>query len=675
MISNEDTDAFRELANSVHLEKSNFSDYDYHCRLLNQSDLLEHQVCDALFQLIRESIVATSGEDGINLRELERALLRQHLYLGSTFVYHTLVVWILFGVNEKKFRSLSEVSHWRIALRAVYCLMAIPGHTPSGIGNDRDIAVTQAAIRLRSQGYEIGIRGGEFFFEEGQLKLAYTNLDKSISTVGGAAIIFWIFWMFHHRKKFSNERYLAGREADSPHGEVRMPAYPHGYLLNMSVRHLRKKSHEKTFTPEINQIFELARDIVSIFDVEDYSMYANIFTDHEQLPKYIERLTLGDFCLSFRQVIARDVVKMMRELFTWVDSPKMRTKLGWDVTDAIRLAEATFTMVRPEAVNAIISHSDLAKQMGCSSKFVKNIADHFTHKTDSINHDFFSPTDSSKADFHNKPFIWQPGNKLLVISPPICSIGFFESLARVTRENERETDNKIGVAIEPMLGRIFADHGITPSALSSQYKVGKKTLDCDLAIECDNAVILFEIKKKPLTKAAMGGRSLEGLIDLSRSMIKSQTQLSYQEIELLENNGINFIDGRHIKLEGRKIERIAVTLFDWGSLQDRTVADNIIKTLFTAQISATQGTEAQKIALDECNKLLETLLSQTTEISKFKPDERQAFFDCLFLGVPQIIFLLKDTKNSDEFYENLKTIKHSCMSSMDMFNILTYTKK
>lgn len=312
--------------------------------------------------------------------------------------------------------------------------------------------------------------------------------------------------------------------------------------------------------------------------------------------------------------------------------------------------------------------------MNCSSTFVKNIVDHFTHKTDAINQNFSYPTDSSSADFHNRPFVWQPGNKLLLLSAPICSIGFFESLASIVRENESETDNKIGVAMEPMLGSIFNSHGITPSALSSKYKVGKKVLDCDLAIECDDAVILFEIKKKPLTKAAMGGQSLEGFIDLSRSMIKSQTQISYQEIELLRNDEINFIDGRCIKLKGRNIERIAVTLFDWGSLQDRTVADKIIKTLFTAQISTTQGTEAQNEALDECNRLLTALLSQMTEISKFKSDKKQMFFDCLFLGVPQIMFLLKDAKDANEFYANLKTIKHSSMPSMDMFNILTYTK-
>lgn len=82
MISNEDTDAFIELADSVRMEVTDFSDHDYHCKLLNQKNLLQHQIRDALFNLIRASIVATKNEGGINLRELERALLRQHLYLG-----------------------------------------------------------------------------------------------------------------------------------------------------------------------------------------------------------------------------------------------------------------------------------------------------------------------------------------------------------------------------------------------------------------------------------------------------------------------------------------------------------------------------------------------------------------------------------------------------------------
>lgn len=82
------------------------------------------------------------------------------------------------------------------------------------------------------------------------------------------------------------------------------------------------------------------------------------------------------------------------------------------------------------------------------------------------------------------------------------------------------------------------------------------------------------------TKSAMGGQVLDGMIDLALAMVRGQTQLGRHEILLRRQGYIEFEDGTRLELRGRKrINRIAVTLLDWGGVQDRVVAENACSVL------------------------------------------------------------------------------------------------
>lgn len=632
------------------------------------------QLRDALYDVIRTQIVAPSPvKDGLDLRSLHSALARRFLFKVDGEPHQKLAEWILFGVNEKYFRPLSERAPWLKAIRAVYALMAVPGHEPTEVAG-RDTAVSRAALNLQARAYDMRLEGGQFVFVEGAFERCCADVDRRIQRLGGRFVIHKLLLVLQGTNRFVRGRYLVGRNASTVPGPAD-PAVPFGYLLNVALRHMHHPPSVLHADKEWAGVIALAGDLIAVGDVENYSTYGFLFTDHQSLPKYLERLLVGDFWLSLRQLIAKDALSMIRGLFNWIDPAAIKAQLGWTVADAVTLAENVLGNVDPAAINHMFHRHDLAKN-GLSAKVLDKMLPAFTHRVDELNRDFHTPLQSSAAIFDQKPLVWQPGQKLLMVSPALCALGFFEALASAARLiDAARADNLIGLAIEPFLANTFSARGVAPAIVSGKYKVGSTTYDCDLAIQSKDAVMLFEIKKKSLTRAAIGGSVLEGLIDLSKSMIKAQTQLGYQEIQLLKEGKIAFVNGATLELRGRRIERIAVTLLDWGSIQYRTIVDNIYKVLVSATWGATGASDKQNKSVAEGNALLALLQTQARELTALKGSERQPFFDWHFLGIPQILFLLDGVGSADEFYANLKTAKHAVTGSLDFYETLAYMQQ
>jgi hypothetical protein len=592
------------------------------------------------------------------------------VFFPNSYAYHELPVQIFYGINEISFRPLSETSCWIRAIRAAFALRASPEHAAGANGTDRDTAVAYAAKSLQSKSYKLAIDGARFYFEPGELERCCANVSELTHKIGGASVIAALLRILQGHARFVRGRYLVGRNSQIMSHAPTAPSIPFGYLLNLSLRHMNRKARPAFDHATFKQLLTLASDLVAVADVETYSTYAFMSTNHSSLPRYLEGITLGDFCLTFRQIVAQDALEMMRGLFNWIDASEMERTLGWSIKDAIKLAEAVLSSIPSDALNAVLDREYLVKTSGCSNGTLTRMLPQFTHSTTVLNARFLLPTDTAAANFDLKPFIWQPGDKTLLLSPPLCSIGFIEALISASRVLDKNADSKIGTAIEPMLAEAFRSRGIEPVAVSEKYVSGKKIYDCDLAVVSTDAVILFEIKKKALTKASMAGGILEGLSDLCRSMIKAQTQLGKQEIELRKSGEILFQSGVRLELGNRRVERIAVTLLDWGSMQDRLISDTVLETLATASIEAKDLGPEDLSTFIESRDILEVLRSQTEELCRIKGSFDRPFFDCFFLGVPQILFLLNGTHSTEEFHANLKIIKHSFTGTLDMFQTL-----
>ena len=110
--------------------------------------------------------------------------------------------------------------------------------------------------------------------------------------------------------------------------------------------------------------------------------------------------------------------------------------------------------------------------------------------------------------------------------------------------------------------------------MRQQYRVpGQRKrdapFDVDVAELTDRHVFLFESKKKALTNPARAGNTLAATVDFARGFLYPLVQANRHEAQLRSPAGLTLLNGENFKFDGRNVQRIAVTMTDHGSMQDR----------------------------------------------------------------------------------------------------------
>lgn len=654
-----------------------YSDKNYIESFLNSKlETSKKTTIETLYTKVKATTVTNKKSMTTNLRQIESSLYRMYHYNnGEGYAYHKIPAKILFSVNEDLFTTLDDRESWINAIHATLIIMALDSYDTWGQKYTADIPITNAALRIKARGFTPLFNGRHFYLNENESATYHTLLDNKMRDIGGTRFISLLLRNFQRINKYFEGRYLLGRP-EYPivaNGDF-MPGLPYGYLIHLALRHMEKKT---TYCNEQNfdSLLVMAQDWVGMLDIQDYSQFGSMFVVVQSLPNYISRTMLADSCLSFRQLSPDAAILFMEELFVWVDNDKMKSELGWDIKDALKIVKTIAKRVPDSSVNCLIPIEELRRNCGLEPHCITKLLPYFIHKTTEINKELKHPTDWEKVNFHEKPLIWQPGNKVLLVAKSLTFLAFYEALVLAIKTFERNCDNEIGNHIEPMVGKLFERASISPTAIARKFIVEGTEYESDLIIESDNVIILGEIKKKGLTRPSMAGDAVDGIIDLVLTFIKAQTQLAIQEIQLLKNGFIQFSDGQKLLHNGRRIERIAITLHDLGSVQDRMIAGNIIKTLINSVTTADHATPYQKRRLAECNDLTALLNDQTRQIISLNKNGSDPLFDCTFLGVPQIQFLLNGVKSVDEFHSNLRTVKTSVRASFDMYDTFVNTQR
>lgn len=674
MISNVEVERFIELVQQARstlpeiLDESSVRE----TYAIEQSDVATCEgFHDLLWKIIREAVVCSSKKEFINLRLLKSALFRRSRFFADGTRYDAIPATILFGVNEQHFVSLSDSASWYKAIRAAFALDAVLECRPDW-EDQRDVIVTDTARRWLQRGYRVRLDGQQFVFEADEEVRAANAVDNMARQIGGQRLIFTALTGLRDQGHFVNGRFSIPRSATSISVPRISGSLPYGYLLQLAVRHMR--STPSACSAKICASFsEYITDLVALLDVEAYSHWVQFFTDHALLPRYIQAFILSDFCLNLRQIRADDALYMLEHLFQWLPPETMREFHGWTLPEALKVARVCLKPGTPWPVNVIFQAEDICHATKLPAQLVDRILVSFTHHTDQLNAKFAKPTDAKECNFYRKPFIWQPGKKVLLTAPSLSAVGFIEAVLDAARAIDMNADGKTGLALESMLAESFRRQGIEPTAVSQKYSPNKKQhFDCDLLIETADTILLFEVKKKSLTNISMSGSVLDTLIDLSLAMVKAQTQLLHHEFQLTLEEGITFENEVQVQGHGRRVEKIAVTLLDWGTMQDRTVSDTILKHLAGTNISAVGVTDSQKQKLVECNKLLELVMKRAQQLTSPTSEGPLPFIDCTFLGVPQILFMLEGARSAEEFLARLRTFKHTSVATFDMYRGMRY---
>ncbi|WP_144410571.1 hypothetical protein [Burkholderia thailandensis] len=658
MITDRDIEAFIECADKA-----------------SQSPLeLNGEACDDIQARVHATVCP--GERSMNdMQALGRTLFRRAQLQPGLHAYATYARHLTrFTSSEKTFCDFSEIDRWREAIQYLDLLQRLQGSLfdPNRtVDMERDIAVTSAIARLQQEGYRFSPKDERIDFMEGELDRCAQDLFDDFRKVDGFRISYLLLRHLQKNNRFKGGRYLTGR-ISRPLAEANpKPAPPLGYLLNLAAANLSVERVQNCTDEAVGKIFAKAADIVAALDVETYNPYAHMYRSHDRLPIYLREMFIADHALAFRQISPTDALEMMSGLFDWVNNDTVRSKMGWSLEDLFALMRWLFAYVSPEAINATLSREILGRS-GIPEDRLQKLLECISHNPSSINSEYRTP-DATKANMSTKPLIATSDGRYFLFSLSISAIGFYEVAAATLRSVfGSRADQDLGDAIEPYVARMFESRGIKPSVLSRKYSMNGVRGECDLIIEADRAILLIELKKKSMTRAAQAGDSYGGFFDLFGGVFSAQEQLGQHELLLRQYGYLEFENGTQVRLNNRSVERLAVTLLDWGGTQDGMVLRSIAPVLIGSSLNYPNATEDQIKQLAKVNRTLSVLGMQQVELLKLGVEPRDLHTNWSFMSVPQLMALLNGVHNADTFYNALRNVRSVHTGSLDFYQELAW---
>jgi len=226
------------------------------------------------------------------------------------------------------------------------------------------------------------------------------------------------------------------------------------------------------------------------------------------------------------------------------------------------------------------------------------------------------------------------------------------------------------LAIEKYIYKILSDKGIT--YFNGDYFNESEKGEVDLVIETSKSIILFEFKKKTLTRKSKSGIDINLFIDLSKSLLKSQIQLTKSEILLRKNGHLTLKnkkgDVKELKLNDRIIEKISLTQLDFGAFQDRIILEQFMESILVTNFEADSPDDSIIKDFNKMNIMFDVVRNQYQQLDKLKPRHNHLpYFDNWFLSLPHLKTLLENCSDNDSFYEELKKNKFVTYNTLDFY--------
>jgi len=292
-------------------------------------------------------------------------------------------------------------------------------------------------------------------------------------------------------------------------------------------------------------------------------------------------------------------------------------------------------------------------------------------KSNEINRRYLIPEEVNKRNYFEKPFVYIE-DQYIYVNPVLNNYGFYASILNLYVGNGVD-GNIMGMAVEDFVENLFVDSGVLVHT-NKKYKISKQVAkelsiqsqerECDFIIETKETIILVELKRKTLTSEARAGNSLKSAVDLSQSLLHALAQTGCHEYLLRRDGVINFDDGTNIELLNRNVERVALSLFGFFGVQDGAFVHQILGSLINAKIESDDESENKKV-----NKHITELRNQykTSIFNKVYGGQMNPFFNCRFFSVPQLIEVLTNSTNNEEFKDELNRTRHVSTGCKDWF--------
>ena len=640
-------------------------------------------VSEELYRKIRAAF--TSGHQAVwrHCRDLETELIQRHIMEGERLDPYCTVLEHMKGAVLAPGGPKDPISgDWDSAIRHAYD--HVKQHDWGSAAtrervHAREFEVARAAKRLQDLGYAFSRASGKLALTPDAEAKLLVDLERRISAIGGLNVARRIFKLIAPRYDSEQERYHLVRQAHPTGGGV--PQIPFGYLLLLAAKHAFSVKGNHNTDKKWHALLRLVTDYAAVHDVQSYAPNFWMSMDAVALLPYLQEMALYDTLFRVPQTRARDIVKLARGVLDWLNFSQQYGS-GWSINDVLAVVDALLTLSRDRRGPITFNARDFRR--ACpdlpAETLHRVLEDVLCHGPGGANRNFLNPGDApirgvpekEKAgqDFFLRPLLRDRGRSFVLLDRAACTPACLEALLTPLRAAHKaahkDFDALLGPAIERFLRHEFEARGIP--ALSGKYQASGGNSDCDLVVETAQTIIFFEVKKKPLTLRARAGSDAHVLVDLANSLLYAQVQAGWHEVRLRSDGFLDLTqDGVRQRLEwrGRHIERVAVSLLDFGSFQDRVMLKQFLEGTLSASFGVNDTTLQEDFA--KLNKLLDALRRQTAALHPGQAQMQQPFFHCWFLSVPQVLVLLDGVDGPEALKEALWKTRHVGTGSSDFY--------
>lgn len=620
-----------------------------------------------------KALLPSAGDEIILYRDflrLGKGLLREQLlddvdnqcYIDVVEIIHNHLGW-----NQNAIKGFSDAC-WQDVIAACSEEMPLP-QTDWLKEYDKEHRRAAAAKELRKFGVIIEIEDCDYVTENDDI--VYDTLIKWIREVGGRRFLNMLLLQMEYLEP--EGRFLTDMNGNIPNPKDVIIVRPYNYLVNLALANINADGGSNSDAAKaFGRALRLATDFCFLkYPVQNFG---NVWEDLFHRDR--------DTVEFFRDLVYKESIFGLTQHSVWFSKMFCERVLMY-MHDSGRVLENEYTFDEYERLmNYVLSTANTLKcvelrkdklnELGI--KAIDQLIDDVATSDDVLNKGFRTPLDEEKENAANKPLIKTNG-KIYALPTTIGSWGWFEALMTVVRNQEKEDkqkniDKEIGKLIEDYINEKLDEKGI--SHYCGDY-VPPADGEADLVVEGTKGIMLFEMKKKSLTRKAKSGDPFKIVADLLGGLIDSQAQCFRTSHLMIKDGYVDLNDGNgnitRVEKRDRTAECISVCLGAFGPLQDRMLIKSIMDEMCNKPLTAEyDGDDKQTIKdVKKFNKEMQKWMPYLNEERANGDSKTNPFFNSWFLDLEQLMLLIQESNSNDDLLARLKDTKYVTMGSYSFY--------
>lgn len=523
----------------------------------------------------------------------------------------------------------------------------------------RVAAVGKAAKKLRAEGFRVEVLGDRIDVLPHQDKIL-TLLERHVERIGGVEFARRAFQDLGPVFDEEQARYHIVRRTSTAGIRVAPPMVPYGYLLNLAAKHALKPNVSARPAEDYREAIGLATALVCVYDLQPYFSFDGMFVDKDSISKHLHEVAAFDSIFSFPQTNPAHVRRVLTNLFGFITKTESVSALGAELGVVAEIAEVLVLGV-PQGPLAFRA-KDIANRVTVDADTILRVLQKFSHD-EPPNAAFAIPIQFDSANYWGRPLI-QSGEEFILLDSALCAPAFYHSvLARLRAAGLQNLDQRVGDAFERFaLGELRA-RGLQVS--SGGYKSSIGNGECDAVVETPDEVIFLEFKKKGLSGRSRSARVDALFVDLTHGLLDPHCQTGRHELAIIKDGRLTLArngSSSTVVLGGRKVERMAISLPDFGAFHSRETSQQMLEIMACHTVASEAFSEKD---IRVINRACKQLGEHCTLALGLGVKEPARHFNCWFLGADALLTLLDNVQSSASFWTELKRTRHFSTGSLN----------